>query len=129
MSTTADQLHELGARWIATEIAGDTATLEAIVTDDFRLVGPFGFVLDKDQWLDRYRSGDFTTSQLTWQDVAIRDYGDTAVTIRTQIPASGRQGHTHERRLPDQPRVHSTRRAVDDRWHTAQPHLPAPAVS
>ena len=26
-TTTADQLHELGARWVAAEIAGDTDTL------------------------------------------------------------------------------------------------------
>ena len=51
MSTTADQIDELGARWVAAEMTGDTDTLETIVTDDFRLVGPFGFVLDKDQWL------------------------------------------------------------------------------
>ena len=41
------QIHELGARWVAAEIAGDTDTLETMVTDDFRLVGPFGFILDK----------------------------------------------------------------------------------
>jgi Domain of unknown function (DUF4440) len=72
MSTTADQIDELGARWVAAELAGDTDTLESIVTDEFRLVGPFGFVLNKDQWLDRYRSGDFTTTELTWHDVDIR---------------------------------------------------------
>ena len=28
MTTTTDQLHELGARWVAAEIAGDTDTLD-----------------------------------------------------------------------------------------------------
>ena len=92
MSTTADQIDELGARWVAAEITGDTDTLETIVTDDFRLVGPFGFVLDKDQWLDRYRSGDFSTTELTWHDVEIRDYGDTAVTIGTQTQQAAYKG-------------------------------------
>jgi ketosteroid isomerase-like protein len=92
MSTTADQIDELGARWIAAEITGDTDALETIVTDDFRLVGPFGFVLDKDQWLDRYRSGDFSTTELTWHDVEIRDYGDTAVTIGTQTQQAAYKG-------------------------------------
>ena len=92
MSTTADQIDELGARWVAAEIAGDTETLGSIVTHDFRLVGPFGFVLDKDQWLDRYRSGDFTTTELTWHDVDINDYGDTAVTIGTQTQKAAYKG-------------------------------------
>jgi len=92
VSTTTDQLHELGTRWVAAEIAGDTDTLETIVTDDFRLVGPFGFVLDKDQWLDRYRSGDLITTDLTWHDVDIRVYDDAAVAIGTQAQQSAYKG-------------------------------------
>jgi ketosteroid isomerase-like protein len=92
MSTTNDQIDDLGARWVAAEIAADIATLESIVTDDFRLVGPFGFVLDKDQWLDRYRSGDFQTTDLSWHDVEVRDYGETAVAIGTQTQEAAYKG-------------------------------------
>jgi ketosteroid isomerase-like protein len=92
MSTTTDQVHELGARWVTAEIAADVDTLENIVTDDFRLVGPFGFVLDKGQWLDRYRSGDFHTAELSWHDVDIRDYGDTAVAIGTNTQKAAYKG-------------------------------------
>jgi ketosteroid isomerase-like protein len=83
-STTADQIRDLGARWVDAELAGDAHTLDALTIDDFRLVGPFGFVLDKQQWLDRYRSGDFTTRALNWHDVEVRQYGDCVVTIGTQ---------------------------------------------
>ena len=79
-----------------------------MITDDFRLVGPFGFILDRQQWLDRYRSGDFTTTTLSWHDVEIREYGDTAVSIGTQTqeaaykgtPSNGdfRVGHVFVRR-------------------------------
>ncbi len=92
MTTTTDQIHDLGARWVAAEIAADVDTLDTIVTDDFRLVGPFGFVLDKQQWLDRYRSGDFTTTALTWHDVDVREYGDTVVTIGTQTQEAAYKG-------------------------------------
>jgi ketosteroid isomerase-like protein len=93
MSTsTTDQIRDLGDRWVAAEIAGDVDTLATLVTDDFRLIGPYGFVLDKDQWLDRYRSGDFTTSKLSWHDVAVRDYGDTAVAIGTQTQEAAFKG-------------------------------------
>jgi ketosteroid isomerase-like protein len=84
MSSTTDQIQDLGARWVEAELAADVATLETLATDDFRLVGPFGYVLDKAQWLDRYRSGDFSTTAMTWHDVDIREYGDTVVTIGTQ---------------------------------------------
>jgi hypothetical protein len=49
MTSTADQIRELVARWVATELDADIATLDDVVTDDFHLVGPYGFVLDKQQ--------------------------------------------------------------------------------
>jgi Domain of unknown function (DUF4440) len=61
------------------EVAGDIDTLAGLATDDFRLVGPFGFVLDKTQWLDRYRSGDFITTELSWHDIETCQHGDTVV--------------------------------------------------
>jgi ketosteroid isomerase-like protein len=92
MPTDTDQILDLGQRWVAAEIDGDVPTLAGIVTDDFRLVGPFGFVLDKDQWLDRYRSGAFSTSALSWHDVDVRLYGDAAVAIGTQTQEAAYQG-------------------------------------
>ena len=92
MTTTTDEIRRLGERWAAAEVAADITTLASIVTDDFRLVGPFGFVLDRQQWLDRYRSGDFAATALTWHDVEIRDYGDTAVSIGTQTQEAAYKG-------------------------------------
>ena len=73
-TTTSDQIHDLGSRWVDAELAADVQALDTLATDDFRLVGPFGFVLDKQQWLDRYRSGDLATTVLTWHDVDLREY-------------------------------------------------------
>lgn len=92
MSSTTDAIHELGDRWVAAELAGDTATLAATVPDDFRLVGPYGFVLDKEQWLDRYRSGDFTTTALSWHDVDVRQHGDAAIAIGTHTQEAAYRG-------------------------------------
>src|SRR5712691_5606814 len=90
--TTTNEIRDLGSAWVDAELAADVDTLETVATDDFRLVGPFGFVLDKQQWLDRYRSGDFTTSALTWHDVDVREYGDSVVAIGTQSQAATYKG-------------------------------------
>jgi hypothetical protein len=74
------------------EVAGDIDTLAGLATDDFRLVGPFGFVLDKTQWLDRYRSGDFITTELSWHDIETRQHGDCAVTVGTQTQQAAYKG-------------------------------------
>jgi ketosteroid isomerase-like protein len=87
-----DQIREVGDRWARAEAAGDVDALAGIVTDDFRLVGPFGFVLDKKQWLDRYRSGDFVTTALSWHDVDTRIYGNTVVAIGTQTQQAAYKG-------------------------------------
>jgi ketosteroid isomerase-like protein len=92
MTTTTDEIRDLGARWVDAELAADVDTLDALATDDFRLGGPVGFVLDKQQWLDRYRSGDFSTSALAWSDVDVRDYGDSAVAIGTQSQEAAYKG-------------------------------------
>ena len=68
---THAEILALGARWADAEQHGDTATLDELSVTDFRLVGPFGFVLDKAQWLDRYRSGTLVTSSLVWDDVTV----------------------------------------------------------
>ncbi|GAA3439898.1 nuclear transport factor 2 family protein [Kutzneria kofuensis] len=57
------------------------STLDELATESFTLVGPFGFVLDKTQWLDRYRSGDLVTSELDWRDRQVREIGDTALVV------------------------------------------------
>ncbi len=92
-TTTADQVHELGRRWVAAEEAADLATLDTLTTENFTLVGPVGFVLTKDQWLQRYRGGGFTTHKLTWDETAVRDYGDTAVVIGRHTQEASMQGN------------------------------------
>lgn len=79
--STIDQIRDLGERWTDAERRADIAALDGLAHDTFRLVGPVGFVLDKQQWLGRYRSGAFVTRALSWTDLDVRDYGETAVAI------------------------------------------------
>jgi len=90
---TEEEIRELNQRWARAETRGDVAALDALAADGFRLVGPVGFVLDKQQWLDRYRLGDFVTASLRFEDVETRRYGDTAVSIGRQVQQAQYQGH------------------------------------
>jgi hypothetical protein len=53
MPMTLQNLDELQRGWAEAEIAADTEALDAIAIEDFMLVGPAGFVLSKQQWLER----------------------------------------------------------------------------
>lgn len=50
-SSIEDAIHQLHQRWAGAEQRGDTDTLATLTTDEFVLVGPLGFLLNKQQWL------------------------------------------------------------------------------
>jgi ketosteroid isomerase-like protein len=81
MNDDQAELEEFGKRWAEAELARDLTVLDAMAHKDFILVGPLGFVIDKTQWLDRYRSGDLVTSSLHWRDTEARVFGDCAVVV------------------------------------------------
>jgi hypothetical protein len=81
---TTRQVADLSQQWVAAELRGDTAFLERTLTDDFVGIGPLGFMLSKQDWLQRYRSGNFAYQTLALEDARVRDYGAAAVLIGTQ---------------------------------------------
>ncbi len=93
MSVTQDQVLELGRRWADAELRGDAAALDALLAGDFVAIGPRGFVLDRQQWLDRYRSGDLQNEAFFLRDVNVREHGDTAILIGVQDQRTAFQGH------------------------------------
>jgi ketosteroid isomerase-like protein len=102
-SDTQTQILALGNIWAEAEQNADTAALDQLAAADFRLVGPFGFILDRDQWLRRYSSGMLDTRSLNWDQVEVRDFGDMAIAIGRHIqqasyagrPADGQFRITH----------------------------------
>lgn len=87
-----DDLDDVLTRWIDAECRGDTAALDALLDGDFRGDGPRGYVLSKEQWLDRYRNGDLANIAFTWQDMQIRLHDHTAVVTGVQTQSSHYQG-------------------------------------
>lgn len=117
-----EQVLDLGRRWADAELHADVATLDALLADDFVGIGPFGFVLTRQQWLDRYRSGDLRNDAFAWQDVSVRDYGDTAVAVGVQAQRAYHRGNEIAGRF------RATQIAVrrEGRWQLAGVQLSGP---
>jgi ketosteroid isomerase-like protein len=92
MSNDVAEIEEFGKRWVKAELAGDTDVMDSLAHNDFLLVGPLGFILDKAQWLERYSSGAFVTSSLDWRDTTVRVFGDCAVVIGVHYQQAAYRG-------------------------------------
>jgi len=120
-SETTAEILALGKRWAEAEQRADTTDLDDLAVEDFRLIGPLGFVLDKAQWLERYRAGALDTRSLTWDEIEVRDFGAAAIAIgrHTQLatfagrPADGQFRIMHV----------FVRDGVDSRWRLASIQL------
>ena len=109
---------ELGRQWANAERAEDTDALELLLADDFLLVGPLGFMLDKTQYLGSRRSGDLRHESLVWDDVHVRGYGDAAVAVGAQTQRTTFQGREASGRF----RVTQVAIRRGDRWILAGLH-------
>src|SRR4051794_12711542 len=119
---TDDEIDSLLERLTRAEQDGDIAALDMLTTSDFTLVGPLGFLLSKDQWLDRYRSGALTTEILTWQPDSVRRHNDLAIVIGTQDQHAHYQGHRVDGRF----RATHVLLHLDAQWRGGRPPPPPP---
>jgi hypothetical protein len=73
-------------QWAAAESDGDLEMLASLLDDDFRCNGAGGFVLTKQQWLDRDRGVRRIDGRYPWHlsEVAVRN--GVAVAIGTHVP-------------------------------------------
>ena len=93
MSTRNEVIEGFLTEWTAAEQSGDAAALDKLLTEDFTGVGPLGFTLSKQDWLDRHAAGDLKYRTYELSDVAVRRYGDAAVVVAQQSAAGAYRGH------------------------------------
>jgi uncharacterized protein (TIGR02246 family) len=117
-SSDSDVL-DLVHRWAGAERDADPDSLDRLLVDDFVAVGPLGFVVTRDQWLDRYRTGALSNASFQLRDPAVRDYGTAAVVVGTQVQETSYQGRDSSGAF--RATLVAVRR--DDRWLLAAVHL------
>lgn len=77
-----DEVIAVQNRFDEAELHADRATLHELIAEDFRSIGPKGFVLDKQQWIDRHDR--FQYHELHTSDMEVHRYGDAAIVRNLQ---------------------------------------------
>lgn len=72
----------LSHQWAESERRSDPTVLADHVADEFRLIGPLGFILDRAAWEARFSNG-LVIEGGSWDDLDVRIVGPTAVVIGT----------------------------------------------
>lgn len=101
--------------WSTAELAADVATLDDVLAEDFAGVGPFGFTLDRWQWLDRHhdRALVYRTFALEDAEISVHGRGNTGVVRGRQVAEGAYRG----RAVPSEHRATIVLdRQDDDGW-------------
>lgn len=113
------EIDQLEQSWADAELRGDHHLLAGLLADDFAGVGPLGFVLTKQQWLDRYRSGGLVNEAFAWGEASYRVYGDAAIAVGKQTQTAS----VHGRDASGEFRVTHVFVRSGSAWRLASAHL------
>ena len=113
-----DGVLDLVRRWAAAEERNDAATLDGLLADGFAGVGPFGFILTRDQWLARFTNG-LVNRSFTVTDLQVRDLGTAAVGIGVLVQETSWQGGDSSGRF----RVTLVAVQAAEGWRLAHVHI------
>lgn len=81
------------SEWASAERAGDAGKLETLLAEDFTAAGPLGFILPKQGWLARHRTGDLSYETFTLGEVQARLLGEVAVVTARNNTRGSYRGH------------------------------------
>jgi hypothetical protein len=93
MAEKDTEIRKLADELTSAEMRGDTSYLERNLSNDFVGIGPRGFVLSKEQWLARHKSGDLKYASLRTGEVTIHSpSGDTVIVTGKETSSVKYQG-------------------------------------
>jgi ketosteroid isomerase-like protein len=113
-----DEILDLVRRWAEAEERNDPDLLDGLLAAGFVGVGPFGFVLTREQWLGRFRGG-LHNSALTVKDHQVHHHGVAAVVVGVQAQQTSFQGRDNSGRF----RLTAVAVRPKDRWLLASVHV------
>jgi hypothetical protein len=79
-------------QWTAAEAANDADGLDAVLAANFVGIGPFGFVLDRPQWMVRFRNG-LVNKAFAVEEPVEYEHGDTVVVVGVLNQQTSWQGN------------------------------------
>ncbi|MFD0559540.1 uncharacterized protein DUF4440 [Stackebrandtia endophytica] len=106
----ADEVRRAQQRFDAAELADDREVLAELLHRDFLSIGPRGFLLDRQQWIDRHDR--FQYHELDVDEMDVRMFDDAAIVRsvqRNRATSSGRDVQVSTR-------VSQTWVTTDGRW-------------
>lgn len=116
--TTTDGVLDLVQRWAAAEQGNDAGRLDGLLAGAFAGVGPFGFILTRDQWLARFTNG-LVNRSFTVSDLQVRDFGTAAAGIGVLAQETSWQGNDNAGRF----RVTLVAVRAGEGWLLANVHI------
>jgi hypothetical protein len=119
LSDQTQQLEKLARDCATAKLRGDTAFLERQLADDFVGVGPYSFLLAKDEWLERHESRKLRYESLRLDELRVRLYGEAAVMIARQMT----KGKYEDYDLPGSLRATLFFVQQEGRWLLAGVHM------
>src|SRR2546430_12847744 len=121
--TAQNEMPDLVQRWAAAEHRNDAGALDGLLADGFAGVGPFGFILTRDQWLARFTNG-LVNRSFTVTDLQVRDYGTTAVGIGVLAQETSWQGSDNSGQFRvTLVAVHADGGQAGEGWRLAHVHI------
>jgi ketosteroid isomerase-like protein len=117
MTATKDIL-DLVDRWAAAEQGNDAGQLDGLLADDFVGVGPLGFVLTRQQWLERFGNG-LENRAFRVEEPQVHEHGSAAVVIGVDAQKTSFRGADNSGRF----RLTLVAVRPADRWQVAGVHI------
>jgi hypothetical protein len=116
--TATDDILDLVHRWAAAEEQNDPQRLDGLLADGFVGVGPLGFVLTREQWLERFGGG-LENRAFKVEDPQIHDHGSAAVVVGVDAQETSFRGGDNSGRF----RLTLVAVRPEDRWLVAGVHI------
>jgi hypothetical protein len=123
VALTTNELGKLLEQFARAQTDRDLDALSDLLTDDFELVGPLGFVVQKQKWLEQFHTRALQIESLEWDELDIRTcaYANFAIAIGKLTQAA-----TYDQNRSDgQFRVTGIAIGHGTRWQLAGAHYSA----